>query len=80
LFFGLQLIRIKFEDFQHPAIQTILVEHFGGVCHQIEVRQPIGNKDSTYTSRLLKSEEIGDIFVFKLCSKIQDQNKTIKNL
>ncbi len=43
-FFGLQLVRRIFEE--HPAIQTKLVQHFGGFIHQIKVRQPIGSNDS----------------------------------
>ncbi len=30
-----------FEEFQHPAIQTIIVHHFGGFFLQIKVRQPM---------------------------------------
>jgi hypothetical protein len=35
-----------FEEFQHPAIKTKIVPHFGGFFHQIKVRQPIGRKDT----------------------------------
>ncbi len=35
-----------FEEFQQPAIQTKIVQHFGGFFYQIKVRQPIGRKDS----------------------------------
>jgi hypothetical protein len=38
-----------FEEYQHPAIQTKIVQHFGGFFHQIKVRQPIGRKDSIQT-------------------------------
>jgi hypothetical protein len=34
------------EEFQHPAIQTKMVQSFGGFFHHIKVRQPIGRKDS----------------------------------
>jgi hypothetical protein len=35
LFFGLQLVS---KEFQHPAIQTKIEQHFGGFFHQIKVR------------------------------------------
>ncbi len=54
-----------FEEFQHStAIQTKIVQHFGGFFHQRKMRKPIGRKDSTGTSRLPKNDEIGGIFVF----------------
>ncbi len=40
-----------FEEFQHPAIQTKIVQHFGGFFHQIKVRQPIGRKNSITVCR-----------------------------
>jgi hypothetical protein len=43
LFFELQL---GSKEFQHPAIQTKIEQHFGGFFHQIKVRQPIGRQDS----------------------------------
>ncbi len=46
LFFGGQLLSRLFEEFQHPAIKTKVVQHFGGFFHQIKVCQPIGRKDS----------------------------------
>ena len=46
LFFGLWLVS---QEFQHPAIQTKLEQHFGGFFHQIKVRQPIGGQDSMQT-------------------------------
>jgi hypothetical protein len=44
LFFGLWLIS---KEFQHPAIQTKIEQHFGGCFDQIKVRQPLGRQDST---------------------------------
>jgi hypothetical protein len=44
LFFGLQLVSKIFEEFQHPTIQTKIVQHFGGFFHRLKVRQPIGRK------------------------------------
>jgi hypothetical protein len=41
LFFGLRLVS---EEFQHPAIQTKIVQSCGGFFHQIKVCQPIGRK------------------------------------
>jgi hypothetical protein len=56
LFFGLRLVS---KEFQHPAIQTKIEQHFGGFFHQIKVRQPIGRQDSiqtvNHTSRRLDS-------------------------
>jgi hypothetical protein len=46
LVFGLRLVS---KEFQHPTIQTRIVRHFGGFFHQINVRQPIGRKDSIET-------------------------------
>jgi hypothetical protein len=37
------------KEFQHPAIQTKIEQHFGGFFHQIKVRQPIGRQDSMQT-------------------------------
>jgi hypothetical protein len=49
LLFGLQLVSRIFEEFQHPAIQTTIVQHFGIFFHQIKVRQPLGRKNSIQT-------------------------------
>jgi hypothetical protein len=42
--FRLWIVSKIFEEFQHPAIQTKIVELFGGVFHQIKVRHSIGRK------------------------------------
>jgi hypothetical protein len=59
LFFRLQILSRIFEEFQHPAIQTKIVQHFGGFFHQLKVCQPKGKKDSIKiaipTSRRLDS-------------------------
>jgi hypothetical protein len=49
LFFGLRLVSRIFEEFQHPAIQTKEVQHFGRFFDQIKVCRPIGRKDSIKT-------------------------------
>jgi hypothetical protein len=49
LFFGLWLVSRIFDKFQHNAIQTKIVQHFGGFFHQIKVHQPKGRKDSIRT-------------------------------
>jgi hypothetical protein len=49
LFFGLRFVSRIFEEFQHPAIQTKIVQLFGGLFHQIKVRQPIRRKDFIQT-------------------------------
>ncbi len=41
LSFRLRLVR---RIFQHPAIQTKIVQHFGKIFHHIKVRQPIGRR------------------------------------
>jgi hypothetical protein len=46
LFFGLWLVS---KEFQNPAIQTKIEQHFGGLFHQIKVHQPIGRQDSMQT-------------------------------
>jgi hypothetical protein len=46
LLFGLRLVS---KEFQHPAIQTKIEQHFGGFFHQIKVRQPVGRQDSMQT-------------------------------
>ncbi len=38
-----------FDEFQHPAIQAKIVQHFGGFFHQLTVCLPIGRKDSVQT-------------------------------
>jgi hypothetical protein len=37
------------KEFEHPAIQNKIEQHFGGFFHQIKVRQPIGRQDSIQT-------------------------------
>jgi hypothetical protein len=37
------------KEFQHPAIQTKIEQHFGGFFLQKKVRQPIGRQDSMQT-------------------------------
>jgi hypothetical protein len=46
LFFGLRLLS---KEFQHPAIQTKIEQHFGGFFPQIKVRQSIGRQVSMQT-------------------------------
>jgi hypothetical protein len=58
LVFGLRLVS---KEFQHPAIQTRIVQHFGRFFHQINVRQPIGRKDSVQTM-ILTLHEAGQNF------------------
>jgi hypothetical protein len=54
------LVSRIFEEFQHLAIQTKIVQHFGGFFRQIKVRQPIERKNSI---RVPKKQEAGGIFV-----------------
>jgi hypothetical protein len=37
------------EEFQHPAIQTKIEQHFGGFFLKIKVRQPVGRQGSMLT-------------------------------
>jgi hypothetical protein len=46
------------KEFQHPAIQTKIEQHFGIFFHQIKVLHPLGRQDSIKnrrTSRKLDS-------------------------
>ncbi len=45
LFFGLRLVS---EEFQHPAIQTKIVQSFGRFFHHLKGRQPIGKRGIIY--------------------------------
>ena len=49
LFFDGRPVSKKFEEFQHLAIQTKTVQHFGRFFHQMKVCQPIGRKNSIQT-------------------------------
>jgi hypothetical protein len=51
-----------FEEFQHLAIQTKVVQHFGEYFHQLKVRQPRGRTDSIQTSDP-NNQEVGFTFV-----------------
>jgi hypothetical protein len=82
--FGLRFLSRIFEEFQHPAIQTEIVQHISGFFHQIKVRQPIGTKDSLQT--VIRTSRRMDSFLyeaaqkFEVFSNIQNENQTIKNL
>jgi hypothetical protein len=43
---GLRLVSRIIEEFQHPAIQTKIVQHLDGFFYQLKVCQPIGKKNS----------------------------------
>jgi hypothetical protein len=66
------------EEFQHPTIQTKLMQHFGGFFHEIKVRQLIGRKDSIQTvcgrSKSLEAFLYLAAQNIELFSNIQDQN------
>ncbi len=70
LVFGLRLVS---KEFQHPAIQTRIVQHFGGFF-----RRPIGRKDSMHpvmvTSRRLDSILYEAAQNFEVFSNIQKWN------
>jgi hypothetical protein len=65
LFFGLQLV----SDFLHPAIQTKIVQSFGGFFHQIKVRQLIERKDSIQTV-ILTSRRL-DSFLYEAAENFE---------
>jgi hypothetical protein len=68
--------RLLGKEFQHPAIQTKIEQHFGGFFHQIKVRQPIGRQDSMQT--VIQTSRRLDSFLheaaqnFEVFSNIQD--------
>jgi hypothetical protein len=62
LFFGIQLVSRIFEEFQHPTIQTIIVQHFGGIFSSNK-NVPANKKKGFYTKHVPKKQEVGDIFV-----------------
>jgi hypothetical protein len=65
-------------EFQHPAIQTKILQSFGKFFHQIKVRQPIRRQDSIQTvirtSRRLDSFLYEAAQKFKVFSNIQKWN------
>jgi hypothetical protein len=63
LLYGLQLMSRIFEEFQHPAIQTKMVQHFGGFFHQIKVRQTIERKDFIQT--MIQTSRKLDSFLYE---------------
>jgi hypothetical protein len=71
LFFGLRLVS---KEFQHPAIQTKIEQHFGRFFHQIKMRQPIERQVSMQT--VIRTRRRLDSFLyeaaknFKVFSKI----------
>ncbi len=48
-----------FEEFQHPAIQTKIVQHFGGFFHQKSA--PASRKNGFYTNFVPQMQEVGGI-------------------
>jgi hypothetical protein len=69
LFFGLRLVSKKFEEFQHPAIQTKIVQPFGGFFHQIKVSQPRGRKDSIQT--VIRTSRRLDSFLYEAAQNFE---------
>jgi hypothetical protein len=66
LIFGLRLVS---EEFQYPAIQTKIVQSFGGFFHQIKVRQPIGRKDSIQT--IIRRSRRMDSFLYEAAQNFE---------
>ncbi len=65
-----------FEEFNHPAIQTKIVQHFGGFFHQTKVRQPIGRKDSIQTMIQANMRLDMDIFLYEAAQNFIQTFKT----
>jgi hypothetical protein len=66
LVFGLGLVS---KEFQHPAIQTRIVQHIGGFFHQVNVHQPIGRKDSTQT--IILTSRRSDSILYKAAQNLE---------
>ncbi len=66
LFLGLRLVS---KEFHHSAIQTKIVQHFGGFFHQIKVRQPIGRKDSKQT--VIPTSRRLDSFLYEVAQNFE---------
>jgi hypothetical protein len=62
-------LRLVSKEFQHSAIQTRIEQHFGGFFHQINVRQPIGRKDSIQTV-ILTSRRL-DSFLYEAAQNFE---------
>jgi hypothetical protein len=75
LFFGLPLVSRIFEEFQHPAIQTKIVQHFGGFFSSNK-SAPANRKIQTAirTSRRLDSFLNEAAKKFEVFSNIQNEN------
>jgi hypothetical protein len=52
-----------YEEFQHPAIQSKIVQHCDGFFHQIKVRQPIGRNDCIQT--VIRTRRRLDSFLYQ---------------
>ncbi len=76
LFLGLRLTSTFFKEFQHPAIQTKIVQHLGVFFNPIKVCQPIGRKDSIQAvcQRMMRLKAFLYL-VAQNFSNIQDQDK-----
>ncbi len=70
-----------FEEFQHPAFQTKIMQHFGGFFFLKQVPQPVGRTDSVQTlcrrCRRLEAFLYEVAQNFEVFSNIQDQNLKI---
>jgi hypothetical protein len=58
-----------FDEFQHPAIQTKIVQYLGGFFHEIKVRQPIGRKDSVQT--MIETSKRLDSFLYEAAQNFE---------
>jgi hypothetical protein len=57
------------KEFQHPAIQTNIEQHFGGFFHQIKVLQPIGRHDSMQT--VIRTSRRLDSFLHEAAQNVE---------
>jgi hypothetical protein len=72
LVFGLRHVS---KEFQHPAIQTWIVQHFGRFFHQINMRQP----KVFYTNCNPNKQEVGFNFVWSSLTLFKYSKVKLKN-
>jgi hypothetical protein len=70
LFFGGRLVNRIFKEFQHPAIQTKIVQHFDRFFHKIKMCQPTGRKESIQTKCRIRSRRI-EAFLYEAAQNFE---------
>jgi hypothetical protein len=69
LLFGSRLVSRISEEFQHPTIQTKIVQPFGGFFQQIKLRHPEGRKDSIQT--VIRTSRRLDSFLYEAAQNFE---------